>query len=150
MPTLDLGDFSKVGVLAPKGHYRLQVTKNPKHELNQAKDGKSFILKSIIIDSPDEAFENFPVTSWLSTKVSARWKLKEALEALTQTEWNEENTQLELDEDDILVEPALEDVRFIALIGKSKDGKFNTIETFFPDDGTVEIGLLGEDVEDED
>jgi hypothetical protein len=145
MPTLDLGDFSKIGVLPPVGHYRLQVTKNPKHEPNKKKDGHSFVLKNIIIDSPDEAFENFPVTAWASTKVAARWKLKEILEAITQEPWDDENVQLELDDDDVLIDPALEDRTFIALIEHSDDGKNANIKTFFPDDGSVEIGLIAED-----
>lgn len=144
MPTLDLGDFSKIGVLPPVGHYRCQVTKNPKLEINKRKDGKSFVLKCIIIDSPDENFENFAFKTWLSIKSSALFKVKEAFEAITQTEWEGEETPVEIDDDETLIDPELEDKTFIAEIGHSADGQFVQVNKYYPDDGSVEIGLAGE------
>lgn len=148
MPKIDLGDFSKIGELPPEGYYRFQIQKQPVMKQNSKKDGQIIEIDCLLIDSPDPDFENFSRRIWPSLKVSARWKLKEQLEAFTQREWNEDNVELEVDDDNILIDPDLEGATFIGLCVHGTDNNNKPsfeIKTYLPDDGTVEIGPVVEE-----
>lgn len=143
MPTIDLGDFSKIGALPPEGYYRFEVTKRASVKPTKAKDSHNIIIDGMLIDSFDPDFENFTMKQWLSLKVAARWKLKEVLEALTQKPWDDESTQLEIDEDDEMIDPDLEGTTAMVLLihGTDQNNREQAqIRSWFPDDGTIQPG----------
>lgn len=156
MPEISLGDFSKVGAIPPEGYYRVQIPKNAEVKPNKSKDGHNVCFTTLIIDPPAgaEDFENFSIPHWLSMKVSARWKLKEALEAITQHEWAEEDTKLVTDDDDVtLIDPAFEDVTVMVQLkhGLDQNNKQQAqVQTWLPDDGETEPQIFASEESDEE
>lgn len=147
MPEINLGDFSQVGQIPPEGCYRFKVMQRPRVEQNASKDGSNIILKLNLIDFPeaDSAFENYPVTVWLSLKVASYPFLKKQMQALTQTPWDSEDTVLTVDDDNVLEKPDLEDLTFIGeCVHKDyQNAPTLNIKNWYPDDGSVEIMVAG-------
>lgn len=156
MPEIDLGDFSKIGALPPEGYYRFQIPKNAEIKPNKAGDGSNITFVTLLVDAPTgaEDFENFSIPHWLSLKIAARWKLKEALEAITQHEWSEEDTKLVVDDDDVtLIEPAFEEVTVIGLVKHGTDNNNKPqaqIQTWIADDGETEPQVFVSEDKDEE
>lgn len=140
MPTLDLS-FGDVGSLPPDGNYRL-VVNDAIYKANRAGDGYIIEMDCWILDAPDEKWDGFK--PWpkpnASLKTSARWKLQEALEAITQREWKEDNLQLEVDDD--MKVPELIGKTFIGVCmqGEFANRSVLKVDTFLRDDGTTKIG----------
>jgi hypothetical protein len=157
MPTVDL-DFGSVDD-RPEGWYRLTCAK-PVYKKNKAGDGFIINLEMKFTDMPDEwsSFENQKLYDQPSLAISARWKLKEVLEAFTNHPWDEDNMKIEWEcEQECEAEtydecphtkivPDLVDTTAVGLIyaGEYK-GRINCkVKQYLPDDGTVEIGSTEE------
>lgn len=151
MPEIDL-DFGEK--LPDEGVYRVH-SDDAEYKLNKTKDGFIINLKMRMIDMPDpfEEFENLPVYDNPSLKLSARWKLREVLEAFTQDPWDEDGLKLEVvcveDCDADLVDcphkkivPCLIDKDALGICYHDDySGRLSVkISRYLADDGQVQIG----------
>lgn len=153
MPEIDLGDFSKVGVLPPEGYYRLIVTKPVPVKQNNAKDGSNLVFQFGLADLPDgvdEAFSDFEFTQWASFKPKARPFFKAMMTAITQDEerWASDQVKIVTDDDDVCTDPDFEDMTVMALLrhGKDQNGSPQMqVAKYFPDDGEVTPEVASEE-----
>lgn len=133
-------DFGKVGQIPRDGTYRFTVVK-AKIKTNKAKDGRYINLQLALTDHPsDEDFEGHTVWDMTSLKKTGLWKTQEFLEAVTQRSWREDGMSLNENDDDELewlhgetvMASCLQDVDL-------KEKPILKVQTYYPDDGTVEI-----------
>jgi hypothetical protein len=152
MPSVDL-NFGDVGKIPEEGTYRYLIDKAI-FQQNKSKDGFVVNLQMDLIDSPDEKFEGHKVFDNPSFKLSARWKLQEVLQAVTQQEWQEDEMNIEWEcEEDCDAEtfeecPHKKHVPLLegkTVLGISYHYDYNQrltlkIKNYLPDNGMVEIG----------
>src|SRR5688500_4371180 len=112
MPTVDL-NFGMVGAIPDEGIYRAEC-KKAVYKLNKTGDGHIINMQMTLIDMEDDRFENFAVFDNPSLKVTARWRLKEMLEAFTGEPWTEDNMEIEVDDDNRV--PLLEESTCLVLV----------------------------------
>lgn len=141
---IDLGNFAKIGALPPVGTYRFEILGAGHVKPNSKKDGHNIVLPLRIVDSWDEDFENFNLTIWVSLKTTVRWKLKEALEAMTGEPWDDEETKIRVDDENEnqLEYPTLSGKTFVGnLVHGNNGGKpVANVQNFFIDDGSIQLG----------
>lgn len=152
MPEVDL-DFGSVGKMPEDGTYRLHVDAAI-FKKNKDKDGFVANLQMSLTDMPDNTFDGMKVFDSPSFKLSARWKLKEVLDAVTQQDWDEDAMKLEwVCEDDCDAEtfdecphkkhiPILEDTDVLGICyADDYQGRLSMkVRTYLPDNGVIAIG----------
>jgi hypothetical protein len=163
MPILDL-DFGSIGKTPPNGYYRLLISNAELRKNKPPKKGQHIGLTATIIDSPAEGFDDWKVfpDPVVALTQNAMWKTQEFLEAVTQSEWKEDQMQLEFEcendcgEDNCphtKVFPSLAGETVVAQIQQQeytdpdsgKVSKTARIVTWLPDDGSQKLGSSDED-----
>lgn len=145
---IDLGSFAEVGKVPPDGTYRFLIENAPKVKKSKtAGKSPSITAKVKIIDFPeaDSNWENYEQPIWISLDPGSKFFFQRWMKALTGDEdaFSSEEESIEVDDEDeeTLVYPALEGVTFMADV---TEGEYNgaanlQFANLYPDDGTVEI-----------
>ena len=141
MPTLDL-NFGDVGKVPDEGVWRILINKVI-YKPNKAKDGFILDVEAVFKDMDDPAFEDFKLfpRPTISLKTSARWKLQEFLNAVTQEDWSDDGMQLEVDEDTNEVHSLAGKTVLAICVHEEYNKQVNCKpDTWLADDGTTPIG----------